>query len=227
MDGKKTKTDLAILLITSFIFAALYICFEDSVMEYGKNENNPLLYRFLPVLAIQFGMSCLGALIVLIKNQERLSEYGFVRKNTLKSIVGCLLFSVPTVAFLWYFKELHPFLPFRGMFLTKDILHAGFPMNVLGYLIIGLIWGFGEGLYYIVLSKKINILAAPRKLWNPGAFICAVFAVLIHGMVGVDLKTVLEAAATFILMYGSVCLKDKIDNAWGNIVIFFVIWNAL
>ncbi|MCI5882273.1 MAG: hypothetical protein MRZ85_10325 [Clostridium sp.] len=60
-----------------------------------------------------------------------------------------------------------------------------------------------------------------------GAFICALIAIAIHGMIGFDMKTIVEAIATFILMYGSIIVYDKTKNAWGNILIFFVIWNAL
>lgn len=48
-----------------------------------------------------------------------------------------------------------------------------------------------------------------------------------HGMIGFDIKTLMEALATFILMYGSLIIREKTGNAWGNILIFFVIWNAL
>ena len=67
----------------------------------------------------------------------------------------------------------------------------------------------------------------PKKFWNLGAFICAVIASAIHGMIGFDMKTIVEAIATFILMYGSIIVYAKTKNAWGNILIFFVIWNAL
>jgi len=50
---------------------------------------------------------------------------------------------------------------------------------------------------------------------------------LIHGMIGFDLATILEAVATFILMYGSILVLEKTNNSFGNIIIFFVIWNAL
>ena len=158
---------------------------------------------------------------------ERLSDYGLVKKNVVSSIIGCLLVLIPTVVFLWLTNDIHGFLPFQGMFLTKEILHSPFPINVIGYLIIALVWGLGEGMFYVVLSKKINTLKQPKKFWNLGAFICALIAIAIHGMIGFDIKTIVEAIATFILMYGSIIVYDKTNNAWGNILIFFVIWNAL
>ncbi len=113
------------------------------------------------------------------------------------------------------------------MFLTKEILHSSLPWNILGYLLIAIVWGFGEGLYYIVLSQKINMLSNPDRTVNLGGLTCAVFATLIHGMIGTDVETLLEALATFILMYGAICVKDKFNNSWGIIAIFFLVWNAI
>ena len=224
---KTVKIDITIIMFVSLISAILYIALEGIIMDYGCELSNPLLLRFMPVLAIQFGMSVLGILIVLFKNKERLSDYGLVKKNVVSSIIGCLLVSIPTVVFLWLTNDIHGFLPFQGMFLTKEILHSPFPINIMGYLIIALVWGLGEGMFYVVLSKKINTLKQPKKFWNLGAFICALIAIAIHGMIGFDIKTIVEAIATFILMYGSIIVYDKTNNAWGNILIFFVIWNAL
>ncbi len=224
---KSVKMDITIIMAISLISAILYISLEGIIMEYGRELSNPLLLRFMPVLAIQLGMSVLGILFVLLKNKEKLSDYGLVKKNAASSIAGCLLVSIPTVVFLWLTNDIHGFLPFQGMFLTKEILQVAFPINVIGYLIIALVWGFGEGMFYVVLSKKINTLKQPEKFWNLGAFICAMIAITIHGMIGFDRKTIIEAITTFVLMYGSVLIYDKTANAWGNILIFFVVWNAL
>ena len=220
------RKDIFLILTVSIVSAVLYIVFGDLIMDYGRNGEYPLFLRFLPVLLIQFGMSCLGVLIVLAKNKEKFCEHGLIRKNALLSVAGCLLSAVPTVLVLWLTDDIHTFFPFQGMFLTKDILAAPFPMNVFGYLLIAVVWGFGEGLFYVILSDKINCIKKPRGILNTGALACAVISILIHGMIGFDGKTILEPAATFILMYGSVLIYNRTENAWGNILIFFVIWNA-
>lgn len=222
-----TKKDIAIILAVSFVSAALYIALGGMIMDYGRDLSRPLLFRFLPVFLIQFGMSCLGVVIVLLKNKEKLSEHGLIRKNSLQSLIGCLAASVPTVIFLFVTNDIHGFLPFQGMFLTKEILHASIPLNVLGYLLIALTWGFGEGLFYVVLADKINRIHTPKKFWNAGAFICAMISIAIHGMIGFDILSLCEALTTFILMYGSLVIRRRTGNAWGNILIFFVVWNAL
>lgn len=221
------KKDTLIILSISFISAMFYIAFEGNIMEYGRNMERPLFFRFLPVLLIQFGMSCLGVIIVFVKNKEKLLEYGFVRKNALLSIVLCMLVAIPTVLFLWWTNDIQGFLPFQGMFLTKEVMNISFPMNVLGYVIIATVWGFGEGLFYVVLADKINVIKKPKGIWNVGALVCALISILIHGMIGVDIKTIIEGTVTFILMYGSLLIHEKTENAWGNILIFFVVWNAL
>lgn len=163
----------------------------------------------------------------MFKNKEKLSKHGLVRKNILLSFIGCLIVSIPTVAFLFISNDIHGFLPFQGMFLTKDILRAPIPFNAIGYLMIALTWGLGEGLFYVVLADKINFIYEPKNFWNVGAFICAIISIAIHGMIGFDLIALFEALATFILMYGSLVIRQKTGNAWGNILIFFIVWNAL
>jgi hypothetical protein len=224
---KNVKKDIALILLISFIAAILYIALGEMLMDYGRDSSHPLLLRFLPVFLIQFGMSCLGVLIVLIKNKETLGKYGLVRKNILQSLIGCLIMSIPTIIFLFITNDIHSFLPFQGMFLTKDILNASIPFNIIGYLAIALTWGFGEGLFYVVLADKINVIYKPNTIWNAGAFICAMISIIIHGMIGFDIITLFEALTTFILMYGSLLIRQKTQNAWGNIIIFFIIWNAL
>jgi hypothetical protein len=224
---KNVKKDIAVILSISFVAAILYIVLGETIMDYGRDSSHPLLLRFLPVFLIQFGMSGLGVLIVLLKNKEKLGKYGMVRNNILQSLTGCLLVSIPTVIFLFITNDIHGFLPFQGMFLTNDILNAAIPFNIIGYLAIALTWGFGEGLFYVVLSDKINMIYKPNTIWNTGAFICAIISIIIHGMIGFDVITLFEALTTFILMYGSLLIRQRTQNAWGNIIIFFVIWNAL
>lgn len=221
------KKDITIILSISLLSAILYIAFGEMLMNYGHDSSHFLLLRFLPVFFIQFGMSCLGVLIVLIKNKEKLAKYGLIRKNSLKSIIGCMLASVPTVIFLIITNDIHSFLPFQGMFLTRDILNSAIPFNIIGYLVIALTWGLGEGLFYVVLSDKINLIYKPDKIWNFGAFICTIISITIHGMIGFNIIILLEALTTFILMYCSLIIRQRTGNAWGNILIFFLIWNAL
>lgn len=87
-------------------------------------------------------------------------------------------------------------------------------------------WGFGEGFFYVVLSDKINAIKNFNSGLNFVAFICSLIAILIHGIFPYDVTTAIEAVVTFILIYGSLIVRYKTDNSWGNITIFFLIWNA-
>lgn len=92
--------------------------------------------------------------------------YGLTTQNIFHSIAGCILCSIPTVVFLFLTNDIHGFFPFQGMFLTKEIVHTVFPINILGYSVIALVWGFGEGLYYVILANKINSLSNTGEIWN-------------------------------------------------------------
>lgn len=221
------KKDIGIILSISFVSALLYLTLGEMIMDYGHDVSHSLLFRFLPVLLIQFGMSCLGVIIVLLKKKETLSKYDLIRENILKSITGCFIVSIPTMVFLFVTNNIHGFFPFQGMFMTNDILRAPVPFNAIGCLVIALTWGMGEGVFYVVLADKINFIYKPQKLWNVGALICAVISIAIHGMIGFDLTVLYEALVTFILMYGSLVVRQWTGNAWGNIMIFFFVWNAL
>lgn len=89
------------ILVISFAAAALYIVLGGMIMDYGCDVSRSLLFRFLPVFLIQFGMSCLGVMIVLLRNKEKLSEHGLVRKNLLQSLIGSLAVSAPAMVFLF------------------------------------------------------------------------------------------------------------------------------
>ena len=71
---KTAKIDFMIITLVSLVSAALYVCLGGPIMDYGHEPSNPLILRFLPVLMIQFAMSVLGILIVLLKNKEKLSD---------------------------------------------------------------------------------------------------------------------------------------------------------
>ena len=73
---KNAKKDITVILSISIISAALYLTLEGTIMDYGRDLSQPLFLRFLPVLLIQFGMSCLGVLIVLLKNKENNGRLG-------------------------------------------------------------------------------------------------------------------------------------------------------
>ena len=129
--------------------------------------------------------------------------------------------------FLIITGQVHTYLPFQSISLTKEILASSFPTNILGYLLISLIWGFWEGFNYVVISMKIN-LRYPRqnKKIDLGALICALICLLVHGMIGLDATSLFEAIAVFILIYGMLVIQKRTGNAWSCILVFCFFWNA-
>lgn len=224
IEQKKAEKDLDIILIATLVPLIIYIGFSSKLMEYMKTTN--LLFNFIIVTAIQFGLTGLGMSIVMIKNRESFREYGLIKNNILKSCIFSLLVCIPAFLFLIYKNEINNFFPFQGVFLTKDILQSKIPFNILGYLFIALIWGFFEAINYVVISEKINKAYPTKGIINFGALLCGIVAILIHGMIGFDINTIIEAFTTFILIYGMLIVKEKTGNAWGCILIFFIFWNA-
>ncbi|AGU73488.1 hypothetical protein SCI_1738 [Streptococcus constellatus subsp. pharyngis C1050] len=175
----------------------------------------------------QFGAAGLGTSVVLIRRKESWKEYGLVTKHFLPSCVQTAITCLPLLLFLIITGQVHTYLPFQSISLTKEILASSFPTNILGYLLISLIWGFWEGFNYVVISMKIN-LRYPRqnKKIDLGALICALICLLVHGMIGLDATSLFEAIAVFILIYGMLVIQKRTGNAWSCILVFCFFWNA-
>jgi len=98
---------------------------------------------------------------------------------------------------------------------------------MIGITIIAIVWGFFEGLNYVVISDKINKRYPSKSVWlNWGAISCGVACLLFHGMVGVSFYGLMEGLAVFIMIYGMFIVKNYTNNAWGCILIFMLFWNA-
>lgn len=98
----------------------------------------------------------MGILIVLLKTKKNLQNMVWFERIFCSHLL---------VAYLYPFQRLFSFLSqtifmvfchFKECFFTNDILNAAIPFNITGYFVIALIWGLGEGLFYVVLSDKIK-----------------------------------------------------------------------
>ena len=150
------------------------------------------------------------------------------KKNLFKTIILSLIVCIPSLIFLLVNNEIKSYFPLKECFFTELFLNAQCPTNLLGYLLIVLVWGFFEGINYVVISKKINDRYISRNKWiNYGAIVCGLICILIHGMIGFYLYTIFEAITTFIIIYGMLIIKEHTNNAWGCIFIFLLFWNAI
>ena len=225
---KNADKDLNIIVLFTLIPLIIYLVFGNSIMNFAKNSQLNIWLRFIPIILIQFGLAGLGSLIVILYRKEKLKEYGLVKNNLFKTIMLTIIVCIPSLIFLLVNNEVKSYFPLKGCFFTKMFLNANFPTNLLGYLLIVLIWGFMEGFNYVVISKKINDRYINKNKWlNYGAIVCGIICILIHGMIDFDLYTIFEALTTFILIYGMLVVKENTNNAWGCILIFLLYWNAI
>lgn len=138
-----------------------------------------------------------------------------------------LLVALPLIIFKGLTHQIHSYLPLQSIQLTKEVMSQSFPSNILAYLFICLIWGFWEGFNYVVIAEKIRIrFPSPYSWLDSGAITCAIFCLLIHGIIGFDIYTLFESLTVFILIYGMLAIQKHNKNSWGCVMLFLLIWNA-
>ena len=224
---KKSAKDLLVIAIATIIPLVIYLFFENEWKVLARNEDVNIWLRYFPIVMLAYGLSGLGCTIVMIYRKELFSLYGLVRKGFFSTILLSIVVFIPHFLFLLCTDDINGYSPMQGTVITDSILKLSFPQNILGMIGIFLVWGFFEGFTYVVISKKINDCFPCRHKWlNWGAILCAVLCILLHGMIGFDIKSLFEAATTFILIYGILVIKEYTENAWGCIFVFFFLWNA-
>jgi hypothetical protein len=224
---KRAGTDLSLILLVTFLILGSYMVFQSWFSSFVRNESVHILARTLVTALIQFGVTGLGISFVSVIRKDNFSGYGLRIKGIIPSIVFSVLMYVPYTAFVVVKGTFEGYMPFRSVWVTNDILAAGFPLNVAGMLLVAAAWGFFEGFNYVVISKKINTIFPPKNMWlNWGAILCGVMCILIHGMVGVSLKDIIVMISAFIVIYGMLVVKERTGNAWGSVFVFVFLWNA-
>ena len=226
--AKKADKDLNIILISMAIPLIVFIFYKDDIMGFCKDLSVNIWLRFIPLMLIQFGLAGLGCVIIMLYRKEHFRDYGLVKLRFLQTIILSMAVCIPAFIFMLVNNEVDLYLPLQGCLLTREFLSRTFPINVIGYGLTLLVWGFFEGFNYVVISKKINErYPGGRKHIIYGAIVCGMLCILIHGMIGFDLYTLFEALTTFVIVYGMLMIKEKTGNAWGCILIFILFWNAI
>mgnify|MGYP000858436956 CR=1 FL=1 len=227
-DQRRADADLWIITIVSVLFLGFYMAVQSWFVKYSRDFNIPVLYRVLAGAVFQFGLAGLGITIVMAKNRESFAEHGLVRARTGQSLLLSSLCFIPTFLFLHFAHRIDGWLPFQSVWVTKEVICKGFPVNAVGMLIIWTAWGFFEGFNYVVISDIINRRYPTKCRWlNWGAIICAILCILIHGLVGVTPEDIIEMLATMALIYGMLIIREQTQNAWGVIFVFTFLWNAM
>lgn len=225
---KEADQDLNILALLTFLPLIGFLTFQEPIVSFSRNPDHSLWMRLFVLALCQFSLAGLGSGAVLIYRKEGLQKYGLVGKEIFLTLLQTALITLPLLIFLIASGQVHSYLPFQSILLTKEVLASPFPFNFLGYLFISLIWGFWEGFNYVLIAQKINLRYPQNenRLWNLGAFVCALICLLVHGMIGFDFLSLFQEVTVFILIYGMLQVHRRTGNAWGCILIFFFLWNA-
>ena len=227
VEAKKAKNDLIIIFFATLIPLIIYLFFENVWNIHGRDESINFWLRFWLISLSAYGLTGLGCTIVFIYRKERFKDYGLIKNKTILAIALSILVFIPHFLFLYFTGKVHGYLPMNGTVLTDSVLNRPFPQNILCMALLFLIWGFFEGINYVFISKKINTIFQPKnKYLNIGAIFGGVGCVLIHGILGLDILTLIEAITVFIFVYGILIVKDVTGNAWGCVFSFLFLWNA-
>lgn len=225
-EQKRVDTDIWIIVVITLSTFLLYAIFRLPLMAYVMNPHEPVALRLLCNAAFQFGIAGLGITVVCFLRKERFSGFGLVKKRALRSVVGAAGCFIPYFIFVFAAGRFTRYQPFQIQ-ITQDVLQSGFPLNVLGMLLILLVWGFFEGFNYAVISEKLNKRYPSNSRWlDFGAITCAAVCLLFHPL-DFSFYGIIEMMTTFFAIYGMLIVKRLTQNAWGCIFAFCFIWNAI
>lgn len=225
---KRAEFDLNIIIIVTFIVLGIYMGFQNQFARFANNKNIHVLLRTTVMAFMQFGVAGLGISIVSVYRRESFSAFGLHKEGAVASVFLSILACIPYFIFRLSAGQINNYLPFQSVWMTKEVLSSGFPVNLTGMLLIVVAWGFFEGFNYVVISEKINARYPSSNKWlNWGAITCGVMCLLIHGMIGITPAAIIEAITVFIIIYGMLMAKEFTGSAWGCIFVFLFFWNAL
>lgn len=220
---KKSRMDLVIILssmIITFLFLGLYQAFH---IDLGKF---PLLVQTMVWALVEYGMMGLGISIVCFLRKESFASFGLKKDKLLPTLLLSAAVCLPELLYIASQKGGITYFPFQAVNFTKPVLAAGFPVNLIGMMMIAASWGFFEGFSYVVIYDRINkLLPAKHVLLNWGAILCGIVCLLMHVLVGQTFG--LEAIVVFIIIYGMLVTYSITKNAWGCVFIFCLYWNAI
>ncbi len=226
LEQKKADLDLIIIGIITFIIFGIYAFYGNSINNFIKNSNINVVLRLLLNATIQFGVAGLGIVIVMILRKEGFYQFGLIKKNTIKSILATIFCFIPSIIYTFISGNFNGYRP-MSISITNDVFHSGFPINILGLVLIFLVWGFFEGFNYVVIADKINKRYPSKNNWlNYGAITCAIVCLIFHP-IHITMWGLVDLITTFFAIYGMLIVKNKTKNAWGIIFAFFFIWNAI
>ncbi|MBE6023451.1 MAG: hypothetical protein E7231_09490 [Cellulosilyticum sp.] len=226
IEQKRLEADIWIISIITLGVFLFYATKGNQLMSFVRDSHISVIPRLLLIASIQFGIAGLGITIVCILRKEKFIQFGLMKKNLGKSIVGTVISFLPHICYIFASGKFNNYQPFSIM-ITDDVIASGIPFSILGMALIVVVWGFFEGFNYVVICEKINRRYPTKKQWlDYGAITCAIVCIVFHPF-STSFWGILEIITTFIAIYGMLIIRKKTGNAWGCVFAFCFIWNAL
>lgn len=227
LQEKKARNDLFMIVGVTFAVLGVLALTKDGYTSFGKDPSQPILLRTLLAALMEFGVAGLGITVAAIFRKDSFFSHGLQAKGALPSIVLSVLCAVPSVIFLFVSGRADGYLPFQSVWVTKEVLASGFPINAIGMALIALSWGFFEGFNYVFIADVVNKMSPPKNMWvNWGAISCAIMCVLVHGAIGVTAAGIADMLTTMVWIYGMLIVRERTGNGWGPVFTFVFLWNA-
>lgn len=211
-DRYTAAIDLAIA-ITLFLACSMALPVLDPILRRGRG-----LTGVLALAGFQFTCEGLAPLFITAMRHERLSSYGFTRRQLVRSIgLAVVLAAIYDLGMSWHTGAL-VWIPLRRQPATHMALAAGFPASVLGLSITVVVWGFFESFFGVFFAKKLNeAFGRSSRGWlSTGTLGFASFKGLIHFALG-------QGVAGFVLSFASgyaiAVIPAVTENAWGSALV--------
>jgi len=185
------------------------------------SPSNSLLRRWsgltalLLLAAFQFTVEGLVPLLLIATRRERLSSFGFTRRNAGKSLALGVVFAAANDLALSFRAGASLWIPFRRHTAMRIALASGFPLNFVGIAITIASWGFLEAFFGVFFARRLNqILNHSGTGWlAPGALGFGLFNGLLHFAIGQGIEGFL---ASFASGYAIGVIPAITGNAWGS-----------
>ena len=232
---RRNWVDLCFILLTSGVVIAAYLAVMGGMSQSGSSgggsgevSGGSLLLQTLLGALTEYGVFGLGITIVCAVRRESFRSFGLKWEKLGVTVLLSALACAPAFVSMLFRNEVHSYLPYQTVNFTKQVLEAGFPVSLVGMVIIAASWGFFEGFSYVVIAERVNRLFPVRRVWlNAGAAAGGAICLVVHAVLGLAPETFVVGLCDFIIIYGMLAVRDYTGNAWGCVLIYFFFWNAL
>lgn len=231
MELNKKKSQVLIDVILFFAISSLiYLIYglnAKSIVGFITDNNINVFIRALAVCFAHFCQAGAVFVFLMLIRKEKFSEFGLVKHNLMpcvaySSILLLLYESILCIRGYWRL-----FYPFKTLCVSEELLFASpFYMTVLGAVVFTIVCGFFESFNYIYIVKKLDQLFPVKNVFlKPGPIIVSILGYMGHALMGI---TGWEGSLPLLLLlYGTLVVYEKTENAWGCVGIFFLIWFTL